>query len=136
MRLFALSKSEVRDFWPDFEPLLSRFEATTGEMTAEEVLASAREGRQQIWGIRDGKHIAALATTEICTPPRGKICVIRVAVGNAGTEVQGELLDQIGAWARSIGCVAVRYYGRRGWLKRFPRFREAGVIGEWSLKAH
>ncbi|WP_342712175.1 hypothetical protein AAFG13_12535 [Bradyrhizobium sp. B124] len=43
------------------------------------------------------------------------------------------LLDGIEAYARDEGCVRVRIYGRKGWLRVLDRYREKHVILDKDL---
>lgn len=134
--MFALDASQIDATWQDYEALLQRFERQTGDMSAEHVKACAKDATLQIWGLQDDQKVHGITLTEIVTTPRGLICIIRGAVGDAPTHLQAGLLDEIGSWAKAQGCVAVQLIGRRGWLRRFPRFRQRAVVAEWNLRAH
>lgn len=133
MNLFCLSPSQVAERWEDFAPHFERFERVSGDMSAEQVRAAAVTSSMQLWGVQDAHGVKGMVATEICRTALGNLCVIRIACGGAEVGAQSKLLDAIGAWAQGLGCSRVRIYGRKGWLKRFPRFRPTGVIAEWRL---
>jgi hypothetical protein len=87
----------------------------------------------QIWGLQDPEAVRAVAVTELNDTPRGLLCTVRVGCGKASKPMQERLLDAIGSWAREMDCYKVRIVGRRGWLKRFPRFKQTAVVMEWTL---
>jgi len=136
MRLFALAPDEIEATWPDYAHHFERFARERGDMSADQVRAAAMDGRAQIWGIQDADAVHAVVMTEVCATALGNLCVIRIASGASRVPIQERLLDEIGKWARDQGCERVRIYGRRGWLRRFPRFKQTGVIAEWTLRTH
>ena len=135
MRMFCLSPADVSTdtIWGDIEELFKRFAAKTGEISPEQVRKGAQDSNLQIWGLQDAKTVHAVAVTEISDTPRGYLCTVRIACGAAPKGIQERLLDSIGNWSKEMGCVAVRIVGRRGWLRRFPRFKQTSVVMEWEL---
>ena len=136
MRLFVLNGDQVESTWNDYRHLFEQFERATGEMTAEQVKAGAIDSTLQIWGLQDSEKVHGVVATEVIQTARGLICCIRAACGSAPRALQARLLDEIGRWARGTGCEAVRLVGRKGWLKRFPLFKQTGVVAEWHLRAN
>lgn len=137
MRMFCLAPSQIEETWEDYKHLLERFAEQTGEITPEQVKDGALEATYQIWGLQDDEGVRGLCVTEIISTARGRVCVLRVVVGDASVGLQARLLDEIGNWARTaIGCVAVRLIGRKGWLRRFKCFRQTGVVAEWNLRTN
>lgn len=133
MRMFCLAPSEIDLFWDDFAPLLTRFELCCGDISAIQIRQFCMEGKMQLWGLQDPDEVFGVGVTEIIDTPRGLHCLIRVACGRAPKGIMERLLDEIGKWAKSIGCTQVKYIGRRGWLRRFPRFTQDAVMGAWTL---
>ena len=135
MRMFCLSPMDVSTdtIWGDVRALFERFSEATGEISAEQVRKGAMDSNLQIWGLQDAEKVHYVAVTEISETPRGLICTVRVACGESPKPYQERLLDSIGQWAREMGCVAVRIVGRRGWLRRFRRFRPTAIVMEWAL---
>lgn len=137
LRLFALDASQVSETWEDYAHLFERFERKFGDISASQICDAARLGTMQLWGLQDEDEVHAVVATEICRTAGAPLCVIRIACGGARVPMQERLLDEIGKWAsHEQGCERVRIYGRRGWLRRFPRFKQTGVIAEWTLRTH
>lgn len=136
MRMFALAPEQIEQTWEDYRGLVEQFERSTGEMTAAQVKKGALEGTLQIWGLQDAEKVHGVLATEVIETARGLVCVIRVAIGNAPVGYQKRLLDEVGRWAKGMGCVSVRIIGRKGWLRRFPFFRKTAVVAEWNLRAN
>ena len=135
MRMFCLSAADcaLETIWADVAPLFERFERATGEISAEQVRSGAQAEQLQVWGLQDADGVHLVVLTEIATTPKGLVCTIRAAIGEARVGLQARLLGEIGAWARALGCVCVRLVGRKGWLRRFRRFRQTAVVMEWAL---
>ena len=133
--MFCLSSADVMadSIWDDIAPLFQRFAVKTGEISPEQIRKGAADSNLQIWGLQDADEVHAVAVTEVSDTPRGYLCTVRIACGTAPKGFQERLLDAIGQWAREMGCVAVRIVGRRGWLRRFRRFKQTAVVMEWAL---
>jgi hypothetical protein len=133
--MFCLSAMDATTdtIWEDVRPLFERFARVTGEISPEQVRKGAADSNMQVWGLQDAESVQAVAVTEISDTPRGYLCVVRIACGETPKPMQERLLDAIGAWAREMGCYAVRIVGRRGWLKRFPQLKQTAVVMEWTL---
>jgi len=133
--MFCLSAADctTETIWSDLLPCLERFERVTGEVCADQVREAAISEAMQVWGLQDAECVRLVAVTEIAKTPRGLVCTVRVATGSASRAHQERLLDEIGRWARSLGCRCVRLVGRKGWLRRFPRLKQVGVVMEWAL---
>jgi len=133
--MFCLSAMDVMTdtIWNDIVPLFHRFAVKTSEIGPEQIRKAAADSNLQIWGLQDSQEVHFVAVTEISDTPRGHLCTVRIACGSAPKGFQERLLEAIGQWAREMGCVAVRIVGRRGWLRRFRRFKQTAVVMEWAL---
>lgn len=133
MRMFCVAPNQVTLFWDDFEPLLSRFERCCGDISAAKIKELCADSKMQLWGLQDAESVRGVGVTEIIDTSRGLHCLIRVACGGASRGLMERLLDEIGKWAKDLGCTRVKYVGRKGWLRRFPRFEQTAVMAEWTL---
>src|SRR6185312_10758830 len=117
--------------------LFEKFERDDGETSAREVFECASTGLMQIWGVQDGKDVLGVCATEVQKTARGRICLVRIASGRrVPTQIQAQLLAEIGTWARGLNCISVRLIGRKGWLRRFKQFRVTQVVAEWNLRTN
>lgn len=131
MRMFSLSAGEVDACWEDFRSLLTRLK---GDLTPEQIKTNLKESRQQLWGLQDPAQVLGICITEIIQTSRGLVCLI---VGACGQDIPKPLMerlhDEIGTWAKGLGCVAIRIHGRKGWLRWDRRYRATGVVAERAL---
>ncbi len=135
MRMFCLSAADARSeaIWSAFRELLEQFARSSGEISCDQIREGVRTEQLQLWGLQDGDGVHLVVCTELSATPKGPICTLRMAVGSAPVPFQERLLNEIGTWAKGLGCVRVRLVGRKGWLKRFPRFRRTAIVAEWVL---
>src|SRR5581483_5227658 len=130
--MFALSTAEAEACWEDFGPLLSRLSGC--DLTEDQIKTNVKAGRQQIWGLQDAESVHGICITEIIQTSRGLICLI---VGACGRGIPKPLMqrlhDEIEAWAKGLGCVAIRIHGRAGWLRWDRRFEQTGIVAERPL---
>ncbi|MGY4159038.1 hypothetical protein ACVINW_004880 [Bradyrhizobium sp. USDA 4461] len=117
----------VRTIWPHAIPLLRPACRRTTLNAFVDIETDILTGRGLLWLAWDGKAIAAAATTVLINSDIGKVCVI-TACGGTGMMRWLPLLEGIEAYAREEGCVRVRIYGRKGWLRVLDGYREKHVI--------
>lgn len=127
MKVFSLSAQHVDESWLLVEGLLRLYERKCQELTALQIREACRNCKMQLFGLADQDRIYGIAVTEIQDSVRGKVCVIVVGVGMGGPYWK-DLLDRIHAWAKEIGCIAVRIIGRKGWLRYDRRFKRTRSI--------
>lgn len=131
MSVFSLSPEQVEPLWGYLAPLLEQFERQTGAWASQQVKQLAMDGKQQIWGTYTGRFekVTSIAVTEVLNTPRGLICQIVVYVGDMSE--MDELLKDGTHWAKSLGCVALRVSGRKGWLRK--GFKQTGIVAEREI---
>jgi hypothetical protein len=128
-RVFCLRSDEVAAYWPDFAHHVERFSCETGEITPAVLFDDLQAARKQLWGIHDGEKVSGIAVTEVAPP----VCWIWAACGTAGPGHIERVLEQIEAWAKSLGCERLKLRGRIGWERRLPQFKRTGVVLEKML---
>jgi hypothetical protein len=132
MRLFCLSPQEIESCWDDFGALFTRLSGC--DLTSEQIKTNAKDSRQQIWGLQDALEVHGVCITEIIQTSRGLVCLI---VGACGQDIPKPLMerlhDEIGHWAKDLGCVAMRIHGRKGWLRWDRRYKQTGIVAERPL---
>lgn len=130
MRLFCLSAEEVDSVWED----VGRFVHRKWDLTEEQLKTNLKASQMQLWGLQDALEVHGICITEIIQTSKGLVCLI---VGACGQRIPKPLMerlhDEIGTWAKGLGCVAMRIHGRKGWLRWDRRYRQTGVIAERAL---
>ena len=122
----------VRAIWPHVTPLLKAACRRTRLNPFEDIEADVLSGRSLLWLAWSGCAVEAAAATVLINSEIGKVCIITVC-GGAGMRRWLPLLDQIEAYAKREGCVRVRIYGRRGWLRVLDGYAQKHIIMDKEL---
>ena len=133
MHPFCLEASQIDALWGDFAVILHRFERTCENLTAEQIVSAVRQGKQQLWGVQDDMRVHGILITEVQQTAKGLVCVLVGACGSAPESEKRALLAMVEDWARSLGCVALKILGRKGWARWDRRFKVTGMILEAPL---
>ena len=117
MRLIPVLSRDVAATWPQIahwiDGLAERFPGWC-RMPDPRGACIARDA--QLWLIRDGSEVKGAVITRI-TIDNERIAEVPVVVGE-GLEDWLHLLEELEAWARREGCVAmVSTAGREGWVR-------------------
>lgn len=89
-----------------------------GVGSAAEWVQRCKEDAAQLWRVGD-----VWAISEVCQQRNG-LGIHIVAMAGAFTH---EIMREIEAWAKSIGCKAAYFSGRRGWLRRLPDYELTAI---------
>jgi hypothetical protein len=123
----------ITEFWPHVSGLMARaFENTRADSTLESVEEALRCGKSLLWIVWRADRIVAAATTELWLTPARKACVITCCAGTELETWRGFMAD-FETYARNEGCEVIRIFGRPGWKRVFPEFREPWVTIEKAL---
>lgn len=105
----------------DFYPLIE--EATKysiGKFTGTDVIRLIMNNTFQLWGAV-GDDLRGIAITEIVQFPQKKVCRFLCCTGNEAADWIG-LIEEIEAWAKSIGCKSFQAECRPGWERYLKPF--------------
>lgn len=76
-------------------------------------------------------HNKCAMVTHVSERSHGDICGIWLSAGKI--DAIRELEKHVAKWAKGIGCVEMRYYGRKGWTKINPEYETMGVIARRKI---
>lgn len=138
-KLLCVAPHLVDDIWPHVVKLVERaLIEGRSDYTPEQIKARIEEGKALLWVIwsepkidqLEPGELLAIGTTEIVGLDDGRrVCVIAQCAGRKLKEWE-HLLAEIERYARQENCVAVRIYGRSGWVRYF---KGAGYTQPWSV---
>lgn len=133
MKLMCCPPDMVGDLWPHVRAMVSRAPVKTDMGSAAELDTDVLSGRALLWIVHsDSRGIEVAAVTRLDLTERSKVCTI-LACGGEGRSRWLHLLADIEAYAKAEGCDGVRLYGRRGWKRALPDYREIGIVMERKL---
>lgn len=114
--------------WPLAKDLIRSAIERTKLSSFEDIEDAILAGRQLLWLAWNGEAIEAAASTSI-----DRDVLVVVACGGSQRDNWLGLLSQIEDYAKSQGCRCVRIYGRKGWARALPAYRNRFVILERPL---
>jgi len=121
------------DLWPHIRSMVGQAPVKTDMGRLSELDTDVLSGRALLWVAHsDGHGIEAATVTRLDLTERSKVCTI-LACGGKGRSRWLHLLSGIEAYAKAEGCDGVRLYGRRGWKRALPDYREIGIVMERKL---
>lgn len=117
---------DIAAVWDEVLPMLKpALDGGHGQTEARDVLDACLLGDMQLWFTGD-----AAAVTEIRIYPRTKVCWVILAGGNL--ESIKAHIDDVGEWAKDMGCVAMEAIGRKGWVRALG-WDEVAVIARTEI---
>ena len=93
------------------------------DVKIEQVENDLASGLMLLWLGVDGKNIISAGITQLTTD---KVCTL-VAYGGRRED---HLLETIEQYARDEGCNKLRIYGRKGWSRVLPHYRQPYIVLE------
>ena len=112
-------EAEFRRCWPWLDAALQTSPLRTHER--EHIWEALQSGAAQIWPTPN-----SVCLTEIKTFPTGLRVLFGWLAGGDLTEVKATT-KAIEAYARKIGCDGAAVQGRRGWIRAFDGYEDAGM---------
>src|SRR5262245_13579310 len=128
-RLIRVDPEHARDAWPLVADLVASamHKANISDLAALEQDVFA--GRALLWAVVNDKDIKAAVVTQVAKANGHKYCTI-IACGGKDRKDWLPLIAGIEHYAREMGCVAMRIFGRCGWSKVLPDYKIVGHITE------
>ena len=130
--LVCVDPDQVHEIWPYIAPLLKVACTRTGLNAFADIAADILSGCGLLWLAWSGQAIEAAAATILINSEIGKVCVITVCSGR-GMARWLPLITEIENYARAEGCVCVRIYGRKGWLRALDGYEAKHIIMDKEL---
>jgi hypothetical protein len=134
LRLLCCPPDMVGDVWPIVRSMVAQAPVKTDMGSVSELDTDVLSGRALLWIVHsDERGIEAATVTRLDLTEHSKVCTI-LACGGAERSRWLQLLPEIENYAKAEGCDGVRLYGRRGWKRALPEYREIGVVMERKLR--
>lgn len=133
--LVCVDPARAAEIWPHVAPLLGKaFERQPADFTLEEVHKEVLAAETLIWIAWDGPgaRILGVATTKIIKTARGKVLQI-TSTGGRELKRWRSFIADLEAYGIAEGCDKCRMYGRPGWKRIFPDYREPWITIEKEI---
>jgi hypothetical protein len=130
--LVCVDPKRVHEVWHLAEPLLKSAILRTGLSAWQDIEYDILYGEALLWLCVDDGEILCAGSTALQDVDAGRVCVI-TACGGSNMKLWLPLLSKIEQYARDEKCIAVRIYGRRGWLRVLDGYHETNVVLDREL---
>ena len=99
-----------------------------GELEPEDFLEPLSTGEMQLWvAYEDDDNINAAMVTQFIQYPQKKILRIISLAGEDFEEIKS-FQGMIEGFAVKYGCTAIELWGRKGWKKLLPDWKDAYIV--------
>ncbi len=125
---------DVAYVWEEVSPLLDRVkEHTAGELETDDYLEPLTHGDMQLWIATEQSDVHAVMVTQLITYPQKKILRIITLAGEDFEEIRS-FQEMIEGFAIKLGCTALEMWGRKGWKKLLPDWKDTYIVYTKDLK--
>jgi hypothetical protein len=134
VKTHLLHPEDVPYLWEQVEPLLERIAPhTEGELEADDYIHPISQGHMQLWVATENGKVHSAMVTQIVPYPQKK--VLRI-ISIAGSEFDRlyTYKDMVESFALNCGCTALEMWGRKGWKKLLPDWKDSYVVFTKDLK--
>jgi hypothetical protein len=131
--LLCVAPHLVDDIWPLAVDLIeSALIRSESDLSVEAIKAKIDADKSYLWIVWSfgRRQLLAALTTELVKLENGrKLCVIGTC-GGKDMDTWIHLLPEMEGYARMEGCDALRFYGRKGWVRYY---RSRGYTQPWVV---
>ena len=119
---------DVAYIWEEVAPLLEKVkEHTEGEFETDDYLEPLTNGNMHLWIATEYSDVKAAMVTQFAIYPQKNILRIVSMAGDDFEEIRG-FQDMIEAFAVRMGCSALEMWGRKGWKKLLPDWKDSYTV--------
>ena len=135
MKAHLIQPEDVAYLWDDVGPMLARVtERSEGEMEPDDYLETLTQGAMQLWIATEEKNITLAMVTQIVSYPQKKILRVIAISGEKFIEAHSQFNDMVEAFAIRVGCSSMELWGRKGWKKMLPDWKDSYIVFTKDLK--
>ena len=125
---------DVAYIWEEVAPLLDKVkEHTEGELETDDFLEPLTHGDMQLWMATEESDVRAVMITQIITYPQKRVLRIISLAGEDFEEIRS-FHEMIEGFAVKLECTALEMWGRKGWKKLLPDWKDTYIVYTKDLK--
>ncbi len=125
---------DVAYIWEEVAPLLDKVkEHTEGELETDDFLEPLTHGDMQLWMATEESDVRAVMITQIITYPQKRVLRIISLAGEDFEEIRS-FQEMIEGFAVKLECTALEMWGRKGWKKLLPDWKDTYIVYTKDLK--
>ena len=134
MKAHIVQPEDIAYIWEDVAPLLEMVkEHTEGELETDDFLEPLTHGNMQLWIATEDKDIHAVMVTQFVIYPQKNILRIISLAGDDFEKIRN-FQEIIEGFAIKNECTALEMWGRKGWKKLLPDWRDNYIVYTKDLK--
>ena len=134
MKAHIVQPEDIAYIWDEVAPLLEKVkEHTEGELETDDFLEPLTHGDMQLWIATEQSDVHAVMVTHLITYPQKKILRIISLAGEDFEEIRS-FQEMIEGFAIKLGCTALEMWGRKGWKKLLPDWKDTYIVYTKDLK--
>ena len=124
-----LYPDDVPYVWEDVAPMLAKAAVhSEGELEPEDFIEPLSTGEMQLWvAYKNDDNINAAMVTQFIQYPQKKILRIISLAGEDFKEIKN-FQAMIEGFAIKYGCTAIELWGRKGWKKLLPEWKDSYIV--------
>ena len=135
MKAHLLSPDDVPYIWDQVAPLLATVtQHTEGEMEPDDFLEALTYGDMQLWIAAEKEDLHMVMVTQIIPYPQKKVLRVIAIAGTGFKELHEKFNATIESFAIQAGCSAMELWGRKGWKKLLPDWKDTYIVFTKDLK--
>ena len=109
-------------------------ERSEGEMEPDDYLETLTQGAMQLWIATEENSITLAMVTQIISYPQKKVLRVIAISGEKFIEAHSQFNDMVEAFAIRVGCSSMELWGRKGWKKMLPDWKDSYIVFTKDLK--
>ena len=134
MKAHIVQPEDIAYIWEEVAPLLDKVkEHTEGELETDDFLEPLTHGNMQLWIATEDKDIHAVMVTQFVIYPQKNILRIISLAGDDFEKIRN-FQEIIEGFAIKNECTALEMWGRKGWKKLLPDWRDTYIVYTKDLK--
>jgi len=134
IRAHLLSPEDIPYIWDKVEPLLATVtEHAEGELTPEDYMEPLSLGDMQLWIAVKGDELHSVMVTQIVHYPQKRILRI-LAIAGSEFKTLYKFKDMVESFAIRSGCSGLELWGRKGWKKLLPDWKDSYIVYTKDLR--
>jgi len=129
-----LSPEDVPYMWEEVAPLLAKVAPhTEGELHPDDYMEPLTHGDMQLWVVVEDKRVIAALVTQIIPYPQKKILRLISLAGEEFNKIKN-FLEMVESFAVKCECSGLEMWGRKGWKKLLPDWKDSYIVYTKDLK--
>tara|TARA_R100000152_G_C6604409_1_gene60384 strand:+ start:124 stop:543 length:420 start_codon:yes stop_codon:yes gene_type:complete len=135
LKAHLISPEDVPYVWEDVGPMLAKvIEHSEGELEPDDFLDNLMIGNMQLWIATEEQEILLSMVTQVVSYPQKKVLRVITISGEKFKEAHDKFNDMVESFAIKKGCSAMELWGRKGWKKMLPEWKDSYIVFTKDLK--